>query len=144
MRLTIKASERQSTLDEVTRLTSENGNLVALLQQISEDGPNDDARRAAVKRDFEVGQKRVTALLEHHDKLNRQLLEEQLRFGGLCNQAVAELGELITPLLASVRAELALPFDASAYARVIKEAQVSAAVDLEGFFEELRSIGKDA
>jgi hypothetical protein len=144
MRLTIKATERQSMMDEVNRLTAEKGNLVALLQQMSEDGSTDAARRAAVKHDFEVGQKRVGALLEQHDKLNRQLLEEQLRFGGLCNQAVAELGQLVTPLLASARAELALPFDAGAYARIIREAQESAAVDLEGFFEELRSIVKDA
>lgn len=144
MRLTIKASERQSTMDEVNRLTSHNGDLVALLQQMNADGLADAERRAAVTRGFESGQKRVSELLERHDDLNRQLLEEQLQFAQLCNQAVAELGQLVIPLIASARAELALPFDAVTYARIIKEAQASAAVGLEAFFEELRTIVKDA
>jgi hypothetical protein len=79
MRLTIKASERQSTTDEINRLTSQNGNLVGLLQQMNADGSADADRRAAVTRDFENGQKRVAELLERHDELNRQLFEEQLR-----------------------------------------------------------------
>ena len=46
MPLTIKATERQSLMDEVNRLPSGNGNLVALLQQMNEDGSTDAARRA--------------------------------------------------------------------------------------------------
>lgn len=143
MRLTIKTSERESTMEEVNRLTVENGNLVSLLQEFGKD-PAGAARLDVVKRDFDSGQKKVRELLEQHDRLNSELLEEQLRFGSLCNQAVAELGELVVPVLASARAELGLPFDAEGYARLVKEAHASAAVDLEAFFHDLRSIVKDA
>jgi hypothetical protein len=50
----------------------------------------------------------------------------------------------VIPLIASARAELALPFDALSYARTVKEAQMTAAVGLETFFEELRTMVKDA
>ena len=60
------------------------------------DGSTDAVRRAAVARDFEVAQKRVAELLERHEKLNRELFEEQLRFAQRCNRAAGELGGLVT------------------------------------------------
>lgn len=144
MRLTLKTTERQSLMDNINRLTSENGNLVTLMQDAGQHDPTNVARRATLKRQFDIGHEKVNTLLEQHDKLNQQLLDEQLRFMALCNGAVAELNELLIPLLASARAELGLPFDTVAYAKLIREAQRKMTVDLEGFIEELRSIVNDA
>ena len=57
--------------------------------------------------------------------------------------AVAELSQLIPPLLASVREELGLSFDADAYARIVKEANDNVVVKTDSLFEEVRSIASD-
>lgn len=141
-RLVMKAAQAQFVMDEVNRLTSENGNLVALLQQLGSD-PADTARREVLRGNFDAGQVRVRTLLTEHAGLANELLEDKLRFSRVCNQAGAELAELVIPLLASARAELELPFDAEAYARIVKNGQTSSAQDLETLFGELRSITRE-
>ena len=71
-------------------------------------------------------------------------MDEQLRFGSLCQKAGGELGELVTPMLAAARDELRLPFDAEAFNRIVREARQSAAVDIATFYEEVQSIVKGA
>ena len=127
-------------METVNRLTTENGGIVTLMQEANRAGGGALAQVPVLKRQFDVGQQRVKELLEQHDKLNQELLDEQFRLMTVCNGAVAELNELLIPLLASARAELGLPFDSVAFARLVRDAQKKATLDLEGFMDEIRTI----
>ena len=73
LRLVLRVAERQGMLDEVTRLSSENGNRVALIQQMHADGSNDAVRRATLAQECEIAQERIAELLGRHKTLNLEV-----------------------------------------------------------------------
>jgi hypothetical protein len=144
LRLTAKNDEQRSMMDEVTRISSNNRDRLALLPQLSSEEPADIERRALMKGEFEVAQRRVSELLTKHDLLTKELFEEQMEFTRRCQEASSKLGTLTIPLIASTREELGLPFDAAAFADAVNQAQAAAAADLKAFVDDLRSVVADA
>jgi hypothetical protein len=138
-RLVLKAGAQRALMEDITRLNAENAQRVAQLRHASADA-SEATERELVMHDFEAARARVSELLRRHDTLNRELLDEQLRFSELCYHDVAELTVQTGPLLAAARAELGLPFDLESYTRMAQAVQKRTEADLARFVAEMRSI----
>jgi hypothetical protein len=129
-------------MEEVHGLLAENDRLLQE-RKIIEAGEHTQLGLQYMSAEFDRRGRRVTELLECHRRLNNTLFDEHLRFTALCTQAAMDLGELVTPAIASARDELGLPFDADAYARVTREARLTATASVEAFMKDLRQLATD-
>lgn len=120
-------------LEQVNRFSAERDRMVELLKEMNLSGAFDERRQAVIDSNFQFNQKRIDEVLLEHEQLISTLFEEQMQFSKECQRAAAELTKLFVPLLARVRAELKLPFDAETYQRITEESQAKIAASLDEF-----------
>lgn len=140
----LKAAKRDSTMAEITRLNAANDRLVAMLPQVDAASDAGRARRETMLADFEASQTEVRALLLDHDRLNSEVFDDQLKLMQACTQASAELGELLIPVMVSVRPEMGLPFDVEAYTAITRQSAAEAQSQIGTFMAKLRQLATDA
>lgn len=120
-------------LEQVNRFSAERDRMIEMLKEMNLSGAFDERRQAVIDSNFQFNQKRIDEVLLEHEQLTSTLFEEQMQFSKECQRAAAELTKLLVPLLACVRAELKLPFDAKTYQRVTEESQAKIAASLDEF-----------
>jgi hypothetical protein len=125
-------------LEEINRFSAERDRMVDLLKEMNLSGAYDDRRQAAIDSNFQYNQRRIDEVLKEHGERVGALLDEQMQFTKDCQRASAELTRLLVPLLACVRAELRLPFDAETYLRITEESQERLAASLDDFIISAR------
>jgi hypothetical protein len=144
VRLTLGVDERKTRTDELNQLTSKNDDDLAVLDQMKKENVVDPPRLAALMRDFDSRQVTMRVLLEKHEKLNKELVEGQLRFGTYAKRLSESSVSWSHQCLPPSATNCACRSTAETFDRIVREARQSAAADLDAFYEEVRSIVTDA
>jgi hypothetical protein len=92
---------------------------------------------------FEERSSRVTALLESHGQRNTEVFEKKMQLVEKCTEAMAEVSELVGPVVGTMRAELDLPFDALAFSKLVAATQAKAKEDVRTYLTALHAIADD-
>jgi len=127
-----------SLMDKVSRCGAERDRMVELAKEMNLSGLADKSKFAAIEGNYLFNKKQVDDALLEHEKLIKESFEEEMQFTKECSFAEGQLGRLIIPLLAAVRAELKLSFNAEAYARIAQESHSKILASLDEFILQAR------
>jgi len=136
--LTTRLQSADLLMQQVSRHSTENDRMLELGKEMNLSGIHDEHRQKTINSYFQFNQERVNELLSQHNTLTRALFSDQMQFSKDCQHATSALSALIIPLLACVRRELSLPFNAEIYSRIISESQEKIGASLEDFIESIQ------
>lgn len=127
----------EQQLDEFGR---ERDRMVMLMKEGNLDGSLDSRRMAVLERNFEFEQKRVDETLQRQKSLHKVHYQNQLDYLLECLRATRGISILVVPLVASVRRELELPFDETAYSQMLNELSCRQEEVMQRFVEDARKL----
>jgi len=124
----------------IDRSSGEQDRMLELMKQFNLDGSTDKRRWEVINEGFEFEQKRGTETSEKQAMLSTDLSVKMLQFAKECVDEANKLTRLTVPVITSVRAELEMPIDERAYAKVIEEGIKKREAIIEAFMEDIRSL----
>lgn len=122
--------------NQVAQFEKERDRVIEMIKQHNIEGIINPRRWDVLQHNFEFEQKRIIEALERRAQLMAALAPKQLQFMRDCIAYTAELGEMLFPLLASVRAELELPLDEYAYRTVMEEGYAMQQEAIDAFIQK--------
>jgi hypothetical protein len=129
--------QRNMAIEEkIEQATKEQERLESLIDEYSAEGYEDDVHLNLLRRKYELMTKKIEQLTTERDTLMGQLMPMQMALIQKSLNELANLDQLLTPVISLMRAELELPFDEAYYSQIIAEDHKKQAEYLEAFIRE--------
>jgi len=126
----------QQQMDSFSR---ERDRMLELMKQFNLDGATNQRRWEVIDRSFKFEQSRITETSKQQAMLFADFSVNQVQYMKECIDKAYRLSRLTVPVIASVRAELEMPFDEQAYAEIIEQGIKKQKAEIEAFVENIRS-----
>lgn len=129
--------------EQMDGFSKERDRMVELMKQFNLDGKLDQRQWDVINKNFQFESNRVTETIKQHATRARILYASQIEYMKECIAEHNRLSRLLVPVLISVRAELALPINETAYMEVIEESIRKQEVSLKEFIQNVKNLAAD-
>src|ERR1019366_4424776 len=140
--LVSKVRQRDFAMEQAKDQGMERSQLLRFQRDQILSGRIDEQQLKTIESMFKYAGDQHDKLLSEHSSLNRELATETFDFIRECYSEIQKLSKCITPLIASFRSELNIPFDVEFHERVTSEMFSKASQDLEDFIRSVSPLIK--
>jgi hypothetical protein len=142
IQLKLLIGQTKTWLTDLKKHVDELGQARDVLLELAVAGTPDELRKKEADAKWRVIRKRVNDLIAKDPTANATLQEQQIQFMQECVREVSAVSKLLNPLLACVRNELGLSFDASFYERLTRETEAKTQANIDTFLQSLPALQK--